>query len=416
MLVGKQHRGAMTSTTNPLTRRKPAALTLLMIWFGLSQAFVLTQPALGQTFNVLYQFTGGADGGFPVGNLLLYDAKLYGLGQNGMGSRGVAFQVDIPSSQETVLYSFAAGDDYYLAGGLLRDPAGNLYGLSTTGGNDSNDGVIFQITPAGALNWLYSFNGSDGYYPIAGMVRGPAGSLYGTTPNGPGPTGLGLVFELSAAGDFRILHAFAGMPDGQAPGATPILYQGFLYGTTLAGGTYTNEKVSGFGTVYVVNIQTGAERVIHSFSGGARGAQPTAGLVRGPEGNLYGTTSYGGGGTGPTGEGCGIIFAILASSHQMKILHTFSGPDGCVPGGLLLGSDGTLYGTTSRGGEDNFGTVFKLDRTQNLIMLHSFDGVTDGAYPPGGLVMDAAGSIFGATSENTYPATQTAGTIFVITP
>jgi uncharacterized repeat protein (TIGR03803 family) len=249
---------------------------------------------------VLHNFTGEADGGVPYGGVIR-DSKgnLYGTAEvGGASGAGVVFKVDT-FGNETVLYSFTGGSDggYPLAG-VIRDSKGNLYG-TTNGGGASYAGVVFKVDTSGNETVLYSFTGgSDGGYPLAGVIRDSKGNLYGTT-NGGGASGAGVVFKVDTFGNETVLYSFTGGSDGGYPLWVVLVRDsaGNLYGTTNGGGA------SGAGVVFKVNA-AGNETVLHSFTGGADGGNPYAGVILGPEGNLYGTTAFGG------GTNAGVVFEI----------------------------------------------------------------------------------------------------------
>src|SRR5438874_100705 len=144
-------------------------------------------------------------------------------------------------------------------------------------------------------------------------------------------------------------------------------------------------------------VQAQTFAVLYSFTGGADGSSPQAGLVRDKRGNLYGTTAQGGS-SANCFLGCGVVFKLDTWGNE-TVLHTFTNtPDGALPqAGLVRDRAGNLYGTTAFGGSFNRGSVFKLDTTGNETVLHSFTGVLDGAFPQAGLVMDKAGNFYGTT-------------------
>lgn len=235
---------------------------------------------------------------------------------------------------------------------------------------------------------LYTFTGgADGGFPQTGMALDARGSLYGTTMGG-GAFGQGTVFQVGGGGTKIVLYSFTGGADGAGPGAGLMWAQGNLYGTTVWGGA------SGVGVVFKVN-KTGKETVLHSFTGGIDGACPQGVLMRDAQGNLYGTTSGGG------AAGNGTVFKVDTAGEE-TVLHSFTGtPDGAVSyGGLVLDPQGNLYGTTSGGGAAGQGTAFKVDTTGNETVLYSFGGTGgDGANPGPGLVRDAQGNLYGTTSR-----------------
>lgn len=240
---------------------------------------------------VLHNFTNADDGGNPYGGVIL-DAKgnLYGTASGGGASgAGVVFKLD-PSGNETVLYTFTgAADGGFPFGALLRDSAGNLYGM-TQGGGATGAGVVFKLDESGNETVLYSFTGgADGGFPLGGLTRDAAGNFYGTT-NGGGASGAGVVFKLDTSGNETVLYAFTGGADGGFPEwVTPALDSaGNLYGTTAGGGTAAND-----GVVFKVD-PSGNETVLHTFTGGVDGSKPLVGVTLGAGGKLYGTTFAGG--------------------------------------------------------------------------------------------------------------------------
>jgi uncharacterized repeat protein (TIGR03803 family) len=296
---------------------------------------------------VLYSFTGGADGSGPSAGLIRNSAgNLYGTtSDGGTSGRGVVFKLDTTGT-ETVLYSFTGeADGGYPSAGLIQDSAGNLYGTTEYGGA-SNDGVVFKVDTSGTETVLHSFRGGDGATPFAGLIRDSAGDLYGTTYVG-GASGLGVVFKLNKTGE-TVLYSFTG-GDGAYPGAGLFRDSaGILYGTTLYGAL-------DFGEVFMLDT-TGAETVLHSFTGGTDGAYPYAVLIQGSAGNLYGTTYLGG-----TSNNAGVVFKLDTTGTETVLYSFTGGTDGGEPlAGVIQDSAGNLYGTTSGGGIDNHGVVFKL--------------------------------------------------------
>jgi uncharacterized repeat protein (TIGR03803 family) len=175
---------------------------------------------------------------------------------------------------------------------------------------------VFQLTPSGTLNVLYSFTGSDGAYPYAGLIADAAGNLYGTTDSGGAPmscnitTGCGTVFQLDPSGTLTVLYSFTWSSDGGNPGSALIADAvGNLYGTTQEGGALDRCRPYGCGTVFQLT-PSGSLIVLHTFTG-SDGASPPAGLIADAAGNLYGTTYGGGAGTGCIGGGaCGTVFEL----------------------------------------------------------------------------------------------------------
>jgi uncharacterized repeat protein (TIGR03803 family) len=262
------------------------------------------------------------------------------------------------------------------------------------------------------LGTLYNFNGApNGALPIGGLVR-IDGRFYGTTVDGGADSTAGTVFEVDLKGNETTLHSFSGSPDGYGPLAGLIKdSDGNLYGTTAYGGLYN------FGTVFEVS-ETGAETVLYSFSGyPADGANPQADLVRDAAGNLYGTTQFGGPGpcqdNNGNPQGCGTVF-VLSTSGAETVLHGFGSEttDGQMPiARLLRDSAGNLYGTTYSGGTQGMGTVFKVTPSGTETVLYSFVGTPDGSGPEAGLILHA-GIFYGTTylgGASNY------GTVFAVT-
>lgn len=269
--------------------------------------------------------------------------------------------------------------------------------------------MLLTTSPASAqsFNVLYSFKGSpDGAYPFAGLVMDNAGNFYGTTQGGACLAGgiafCGTVFTLDPAGNETILTRLGGVSGAPTNPYANLVRDtaGDLYGTTRDGGAF------GLGTVFKIDA-SGNGTVLHSFLF-SDGAEPYGGLVMDTAGNLYGTTSAGGPGT--PGTVFGTIFK-LDTSGNYTVLHTFTLSDGAGPTAApIMDAAGNLYGTTSGGGSSidtgvcsiditNFGcgTVYKLDPSGNLIVLHNFTG-GDGWSPSAPLIMDNAGNLYGTTT------------------
>lgn len=332
-------------------------------------------------------------------------------------------------------FNFDGKDGYYPGAGLTFDSVGNLYGATVEGGA-YNYGMVFKLTPSGAGSWtesvVHSFNsdGKDGFYPYAGVTFDPAGNLYGTTQgSGPycNPYACGTVFKLMPNGDGSwseaVIHLFNGS-DGAFPVAGVIFdAAGNLYGTTVEGG-FSFCEGQGCGTVFKLTPNgdgSWTESVIHSFSDGRDGRYPFAGLILDAAGDLYGATVEGGG-FGCGGYGCGTVFKLKSyknGSWAESVIHSFKddGRDGTSPsGGVTLDRVGNLYGTTFYGGAGNYGTVFKLAPTTNgkweETLLHSFKD-QPGAHPDAGVIFDGHGGLYGTTFGDHTTAW---GSAFEITP
>jgi len=299
---------------------------------------------------------------------------------------------DLHAQTFTVLHNFAGSDGAYPASTLVRDSAGNLYGTTQEGGT-SNFGVVFLLKPNGQ-ELFFSFNGSNGKEPFAGLLRDPNGNLYGTTEAGGAVNG-GTVFKITKSGKESILYSFQGNlhNDGNFPlGALIGDPKGNLYGTTSKGGGQ-------YGTVFTVNLG-GVEKVLHAFSQ-TDGAYPIGKLLRDAGDNLYGTTSTGGANS-PEG---GVVFRLDAAGNEVT-LYNFCSLANCADGalpqaGLIADGSGNLYGTTYIGGTHGGGTIFKLNAKTGIeTVLYSFCSLpvcTDGQSPYSDLLMDTAGNLYGTT-------------------
>jgi uncharacterized repeat protein (TIGR03803 family) len=263
---------------------------------------------------------------------------------------------------------------------------------------------------SGTVTRLYSFTGSDGSYPQAELIEGSDGSFYGTTPFGGTLNNVlnrGTVFKITPAGVFTSLHSFTGN-DGANPQAGLIKgSDGNLYGTTY-GTTNLESSASSVGTVFKIN-STGSLTTVHSFAG-SDGARLSAGVIQASDGNFYGTTSQGG------AEDDGTVFK-MNSSGSVTTLHSFTGGDGFLPkGGLMQATDGNFYGTTNVGGVSGAnGTVFKMDSSGTLTTLHSFTG-NDGVYLNYCRLIDGGDGNFYGTTQAGGLGGSGFGTVFVITP
>ena len=343
---------------------------------GCGTVFKLTKD---RKESVLYAFKGGSDGDGPLGALMLGAAgNFYGTtvsgGGTGCGGYGCGTVFELaPDGTETVLYAFQGGNDGFQPGSnIVMDGSGNLFGTTVGGGTYNSDcaegcGTVFEVQPDGTKNTFYMFQGgTDGQGPDGSLITDTAGNLYGTTGAGGGCSlypsgGCGTVFELTPSGQETILYAFQGGTDGLGPvGGVIMDNAGNLYGATEFGG---NSDCCG--VVFAIPAGGGSESVLYSFRGGSDGANPLAGVVMDAHGNLYGTTEVGGG-TGKGckkvlfGNGCGTVFK-LTPGGQETVLYSFEKKSGQLPEApVMLGKNGTLFGTTTVGGAHNDGVVFEV--------------------------------------------------------
>ncbi len=303
----------------------------------------------------------------------------------------------------TPLHSFdySGGVGFRSYAGLVQATNGDLYGTTWVGG--ANDyGTVFKITTGGTLTTLHSFDNTDGANPDAGLIQATNGDFYGTTPGG-GTNGEGTVFRITASGTLTTLYNFCSQTnctDGESPREGLVqATNGAFYGTTIFGGAYDS------GTVFKITA-SGALTTLYSFCGCGDGAYPAAVLIQAANGDFYGTTSSGG------TDGDGTVFKMTAAG-TLTTLHSFGVTDGANPdAGLTQATNGDFYGTTPGGGANGDGTVFRITASGTLTTLHSFFN-TDGANPYAGLVEATDGNFYGTTElggANAY------GTIFKVTP
>jgi uncharacterized repeat protein (TIGR03803 family) len=303
-----------------------------------------------------------------------------------------------------VLYSFVgnfdgASDGAVPAAGLIKDGAGNFYGTASQGGDSTcggGCGTVFKLSPKNKETTLLIFHGKNGMFPAGALIADTSGNLYGTTGNGGAHSG-GVVFKLTPEGKETILHAFCAKKnctDGQSPqGALIADTAGNLYGTTSQGGALN------LGVVFKI-AKDGSESVLHSFKGNSDGATPMGGLLMGTAGTMYGTTSAGGS-TSCEGPGCGTVYQITTKGAE-KVLYAFCAVGSCTQGQEpwappIRDKSGNLFGTTRVGGAHGLGTVFKLTSHNKETVLFSFAGSVTGSEPTGGVISDGKGHLFGAT-------------------
>jgi len=385
-------------------------------------------PLSAQTFTTLHSFQQ-TDGAQPQAGLVqATDGNLYGTtldaGANATG--GTIFKIN-PSGKLTTLYDFCSqsgcADGERPNAGMIQAIDANFYGTTGAGGGQLN-GTVFKITLGGALTTLYDFcpqtTCTSGSGPDTALVQAPSGNLYGATltegANGRG----GTIFETTTTGSLTTLYSFCSQPnceDGLSPGGLVRAVDGNFYGVTQNGGG-TGPGLCGYGCGTVFKMTTsGTLTTLYGFcaKGGscADGATPLGTLVQGSDGNFYGTTEYGGLiNASYCPMTCGTVFEI-SPSGTLTTLHEFCSESSCADGsrpwaGLILATDGNLYGTTEYGGANinsfcslGCGTAFKITPDGTLTTLYSFcpqSGCSDGVAPRGALVQDTDGVFYGTTA------------------
>jgi uncharacterized repeat protein (TIGR03803 family) len=384
----------------------------------LALTVIAANPAEAQTEVVLHSFSAIPDGCYPFAGLLLtaQDA-LYGTTSScGPSGGGSVFKIKLHTveakDKEKIFYSFGGTPDAFLPEAGLIQEKGKFYGTTCCGGA-TNHGTIYELNGKGQETILYNFTGgAEGFGSSGTLARDAKGNFYGTAAGGDTacdpPSGCGLVYKVTPAGIQEVLHSFSGSPDGATPYDAGVVIdgEGNLSGTTIVGGT------NGLGAVFEVT-SSGSESILHSFAGGSDGAYPQAGLFIDGQGNLYGTTAGGG------STGLGTVFEVMASGTE-KVLHTFTGtPDGNYPyASVIVDAEGNVYGTTYYGGNANDGTVFKITAAGVESVLYSFLDSPDGAHPVAGVVLDSAGNLYGTTiyGGGTECSPYGCGTVFELTP
>jgi uncharacterized repeat protein (TIGR03803 family) len=383
------------------------AQPLLLLILGMS-AIITARPAHAQKETILHKFRGGSDGETPFG--LTPDGKGNFFGLTGLGGvdgyYGTVFELS-PSGKgwkETVIYRFTGGADgaFPLNATVTFDSWGNFYGTTFEGGAN-NLGTVFEFSPTGS-GWtetvLYRFTGgADGRYPQYNLIMDLSGNLYGSS---------GHIFELTPSGNGWKLQ---------------VIYSGGSYGLTM-------DAVQ---NIYGVNQSTAFElspdgnggwtpTVLHKFGSYVQGYFPMGGPILDKAGNLYGTASEGG------AFGYGTVYKLTPRKKTgpwtLTVLYSFTGgKDGGVPlWPLVFDAAGNIFGVTDDNGELGIGTVFELvapvgkGRYQEKT-LWDFNG-TDGGAPGGGVVLDSAGNLYGATDNGGLqcPDDFACGVAFEITP
>ncbi len=266
---------------------------------------------------VLYGFSGGADGANPRYGDLNFDqaGNIYGTTPaGGSSNNGVVYEMMRSGGgwTEQPLYTFSGPDGSQPFAGIIFDNAGNMYGTTAQGGAYGY-GTVYELSPSGG-GWtekvLYSFqNGSDGSYPIGGLIFDQSGNLYGAADNG-GSGGGGTVFELTPSGGswtYNPLYSFTGGAQCGPRASLVMDGSGNLYGTTYCDGA--NSK----GSIFKLTPSAGSwtQTSLYDFTGGTDGGSPISNVIFDSTGNLYGTASRGGNQSNCGLAGCGVVWQIM---------------------------------------------------------------------------------------------------------
>lgn len=394
---------ALSVMKPPLGRRAFAVLAFCGFWGGLASAPVAVAAPFFETVQ-----------GFALGSnqpdcTLVRDAfgRYYGTtysggGPGGFGGAGTIFRVSA-SGKISTLHLFNYSDGAGPLHGLTAGSDGNFYGVTSQGG-DADLGGAFRIEPDGDFTLLHSFSGVDGAKPSSRLLLASDGNFYGTTYDG-GSQGLGTVFRLTPLGEVSTLVSFGSDAVGRNPLGDLVEGQvGVIHGTNTSSGLPGSE---GPGTVFSVSFG-GNPGLVASFAG--MPFEDTSfpnGLTKAADGNLYGTTP--GGGTNDRGT----IFKVTAAGVLSEVAE-FGPQHGRDPASVLAQArDGSFYGTTYDGGDFNSGTVFKLSPSGELSTVASFEAGTVGpSYPSGGLVQIAPGAFVGTSTTG---GANGVGTMFRVT-
>jgi len=392
---------------------------------ALAASFSLAAHA--QTFSVIHTFTGyGRDGGDPEAGVTLRGGNLYGTISNAYSRNGTVYElINVGDSWiATSLYAFSGSDGSNPLARVVFGPDGHLYGTTYEGGTHGG-GTVFELIPSKTTpcktatcgwieNVIHEFPSSpnDGTEPHHGdLVWDRAGNMYGMTYQSSNDGLIGIIFELQPSGNGWTETIIGG---GYFPYGGPALdNNNHLFGT-FSGLSYGG--ILGFTYLEGVGWQSSYE---YGFGNDNNGFQPLAGMVADESGNFYGSTSQGGFSNG----GGGTIFELSPSGNTWTFTRLYGfardGYYGCGPeAALTLDAAGNLYGTTACDGAYGVGNVFKLSNTVNgwvYTSLHDFTGGSDGGYPISNVTIDADGTLYGTASDGGDPACR-CGTVWMIKP
>ncbi len=393
------------------------------IFFFVIPSFTIASSAAAQTFTTIASFdnTNGASPSSPL--VQGVDGNFYGTTYYGGASlAGVIYKVT-PSGILTTFYNFCSQksctDGANPVSALVLGPDGNFYGTTPFGGAECpipltfGCGTVFTITSSGQLTTLYAFclgqkSCIDGAVPSAPLLLASDGNFYGTTSEG-GQYDSGTVFRMTPAGTLTTLYSFcarSGCPDGAYPRAALLESGGLFYGTT---SSYGAKGSSAGGTIFSIT-SAGNLTTLHKFVSGGMLAVP---LTLASNGTLDGASEYGGD-KKYCADGCGTVFSITSSTGSFATLHRFctttdSCPDGRYPYTTLIqATDGNLYGTTTIGGYDDSGTIFRVTPSGAFATVYQLN-YEDGGTSEGGMIQATDGNFYGTTLSG---GTSLVGTVF----
>jgi uncharacterized repeat protein (TIGR03803 family) len=340
------------------------------------------------------KFTGATEGGYPFGSLIQApDGLLYGMTYSGgKNAKGTVFKITTAGAFTVLAHLNGATLGNMSQDNLALGKDSAYFGITTYGGA-YNYGTVFKIC-GGVTSLLRSFNrNTDGGNPQGGLVKANDGNLYGMTETG-GSYGAGTIYRITPAGVFTVLRHLQSATDGNSPRGTLVLgTDGHMYGMTYSGGA------SAGGTIFRITTG-GVFTVLRNLVYSTDGSSSEAGLAVGSDGHLYGIT------------GTNSRFFRITTAGVFTILKTFIYAEGNTPfGNLVRGTDNNFYGTMSVGGSYGKGTIFKITPSGALTTLRHINGTTDGSNPKGGLVRGNDGNFYGTTSTG---GNNKVGTIFKI--
>jgi uncharacterized repeat protein (TIGR03803 family) len=360
------------------------------------------------SFAVIKSFSEATTGKMPYGNLVQgNDGALYGMTYvGGAAEYGTVFKLTLPTN----LFSIVKNLDYYTTGGypygsMTKASDGTLYGMISSGGSQGG-GTIFKLSTAGAFSVLKNLEATTtGSNPGGSLTPGGTGIFYGTTTGG-GNHGFGTVFKFTLPSSIAVLRHLNRATDGSSPNGS--LYRdsdGSLYGMTNAGGGSAG-SISNGGTIFKIT-SVGSFSVLVQLPDGGKGMAPQESLVQAADGNFYGTTAEGG------TDGFGTVYK-LCTSGSYTVLRSLTPANGANPkGSLVQGRDGNFYGTTYNEGSNSLGTIFRMTPAGVVTVLKNLDAAS-GKHPEGNLVQ-GIGSDTAFYGMTTRGGNNEQGTIFKIT-
>jgi uncharacterized repeat protein (TIGR03803 family) len=391
-------------------------------------------PEFANVFSTLHKFS--SNGNWPRGGVAIdsagniFGTTLYG---GNCSTCGVIYELVKPKTGTVwtykILHKFVLGPDGIAPTGPLTIARGKIYGTTSAGANPScGCGEVFSLTPSGSTyvyQVIHRFDRTHGTTPVGGVLVAADGTIYGTTAGG-GRYNSGLVYKISANGAYTILHNFAGNYTSGPQGELTFGKDGAIYGATFSGGRYNQ------GAVFRLTTG-GAYSVLYDFKGiyqipqSRDGANPEGRLAIGPDGTIYGTTSFGG-----NASGYGTAYSLkpptaAGSAWTYKQIYVF-GQGSALPNtphsGFIRDGAGNLYGTSAGGGARGGGTLYKLSPptsgtlwTQRVLV--AFKPLDAGGDVPYAVLGASAGALYGTTltggdrSANCPKGLTGCGTVFV---